>query len=73
MIVQAITGNDSYLFSGGYDKKVKAWTNLSHETPTFVGEVDIENCVNGICCGPDDTTVYVAGSDGYIKRAKFIL
>ncbi|KAH8294995.1 hypothetical protein KR018_005181 [Drosophila ironensis] len=70
-IVNAICGDDSFLYSGGYDKKVKGWTELGAAQPRALGEVDVGSCVNSICCGDDDI-VYIASSDGVIRAAKFV-
>lgn len=71
LIINSICGNDKFLYSGGYDSKVKGWTNLDQEAPKALGEVVIGSCVNNICCGVNDN-VYIASSDGIIRRAKFI-
>jgi len=70
LIVNALCGDEKYLYSGGYDKKVKAWTDLGSEKPRALGEVDVGSCVNSICCGDNDK-VYIASSDGLIRSAKF--
>ncbi|XP_036672788.3 F-box and WD repeat domain-containing 11-A [Drosophila suzukii] len=70
LIVNALCGDEKYLYSGGYDKKVKAWTDLGSEKPRALGEVDVGSCVNSICCG-DNAKVYIASSDGLIRSAKF--
>lgn len=66
-------GDDQNLYTGGYDNKVKGWSELDKEQkkPKALGEVEIGSCVNGICCGSNNT-VYVASSDGIIRRAKFV-
>ncbi|XP_023178039.2 uncharacterized protein LOC111604273 [Drosophila hydei] len=71
MIVNSICGNEDYLYSGGYDNKVKGWTDLAAEQPTPLGEVDVASCVNAICCGANNC-VYIASSDGFIRCAKFV-
>ncbi|EDW58940.1 F-box/WD repeat-containing protein 11 [Drosophila virilis] len=71
MIVNSICGTDEYLYSGGYDNKVKGWTDLAANQPRALGEVDVGSCVNYICCGADNY-VYIASSDGFIRCAKFV-
>ncbi|XP_017846881.1 uncharacterized protein LOC108602997 [Drosophila busckii] len=71
LIVNGICGDEAYLYSGGYDNKVKAWTDLGKSQPLALGEVDVGSCVNQICCGANNT-VYIASCDGYIRCAKFI-
>lgn len=71
MIVNSICGDEEYLYSGGYDNKVKGWTELAAKQPRALGEVNVGSCVNLICCG-NNNTVYIASCDGYIRCAKFI-
>ncbi|XP_016985164.1 uncharacterized protein LOC108048787 [Drosophila rhopaloa] len=70
-IVNAICGDEAYLYTGGYDKKVKAWTDLGSAQPKALGEVDVGSWVNSMCCG-DNNIVYIASSDGLIHSAKFL-
>ncbi|XP_017105199.2 F-box/WD repeat-containing protein lin-23 [Drosophila bipectinata] len=70
-IVNAICGDEKYLYSGGYDKKLKGWTDLDATQPRSLGEVDVGSCVNSVCCG-ENNMVYIASSDGFIRAAKFI-
>ncbi|XP_020817646.1 uncharacterized protein LOC110191220 [Drosophila serrata] len=70
-IVTSICGNEAFLYSGGYDKKVKGWTDLGSTKPKSLGEVNVDSIVNGICCG-DNNMVYIATSDGLIRAAKFV-
>ncbi|KAM8707159.1 hypothetical protein ACLKA7_011282 [Drosophila subpalustris] len=70
-IVNSICGDEQHLYSGGYDNKVKGWTDLSASQPRALGEVEVGSCVNGICCGANNA-VYIASSDGFIRCAKFV-
>ncbi|XP_017036394.1 F-box/WD repeat-containing protein lin-23 [Drosophila kikkawai] len=70
-IVTSICGDEAFLYSGGYDKKVKGWTDLGSTQPKALGEVDVGSVVNSVCCG-DNNMVYIATSDGLIRAAKFV-
>lgn len=70
-IVTSICGDETFLYSGGYDKKVKGWTDLGSAQPRALGEVNVGSVVNSICCG-DNNLVYIATSDGLIHAAKFL-
>lgn len=70
MIINAIGGTDEVLYSGSYDGKLKAWTDLKEVKPALKGEVNAGSCINALCIG-DDGTVYLALSDGSIKLVKF--
>lgn len=74
MIITAICGNRTTLFSGGYDNKVKAWSDLDKARPASLGEVDCGSCINFLCCSKkegDEHTVYIACSDGFLRKARF--
>uniref|UniRef100_D3TS79 Hypothetical conserved protein n=1 Tax=Glossina morsitans morsitans TaxID=37546 RepID=D3TS79_GLOMM len=71
LIVNALCGDEKSLYSGGYDNKVKGWTDLDEKKPKALGEIDLGTCVNCLCCG-NDNTVYIGCSDGIIRRAKFL-
>ncbi|EDW83641.1 uncharacterized protein Dwil_GK13571 [Drosophila willistoni] len=71
MIVNSICGDEKYLYSGGYDKKVKGWSDLASSQPRSLGEVEVGSCVNCICCGKNNL-VYIASSDGFVRAVKFI-
>lgn len=71
MIINGICADNTYLYSGGYDGKVKAWSHLDEKTPKCLGEVDVGSCVNSICSG-NNNTVFIGASDGAIRRAKFV-
>ncbi|KAH8416672.1 hypothetical protein KR222_006151, partial [Zaprionus bogoriensis] len=71
LIVNSICGDEAFLYAGGYDNKVKGWTDLAGKQPHALGAVDVGSCVNAICCGANNT-VYIASSDGYIRCAKFV-
>ncbi|EDV92682.1 uncharacterized protein LOC6563460 [Drosophila grimshawi] len=71
MIVSSLCGDEQHLYSGGYDNKVKGWTDLAAKQPKALGEVDVGSCVNFICCGTENR-VYIASSDGFIRCAKFL-
>ncbi|XP_023718980.1 F-box/WD repeat-containing protein pof11 isoform X1 [Cryptotermes secundus] len=65
MILNALCGfEDSTLFSGGYDGKVKQW-NL--ETLECINTCEVGFCINTICIGSQGQ-VYVAGDNGFINR-----
>jgi WD40 repeat protein len=70
LIVNALCGSTTEIYSGGYDNKVKRWTNIEKE-PTFGGEAAIDTCVNTICLGAEAGKVYAAGSDGLVKLINF--
>lgn len=71
MIINDMCADSGNLYTGGYDSKVKGWTDLDQSKPKALGEVDVGSCVNSICCGSNNM-VYIASSDGVIRRAKFI-
>lgn len=60
---------DDFLFTTGYDGKVKKWKNLG-KGPVLVEEIDTGKCINAICAGPEHT-VFVGDSDGFVKRLLF--
>jgi WD40 repeat protein len=65
MILNALCGfEESTLFSGGYDGKIKQW-NL--ETLECVNTCEVGFCINTICIGSQGQ-VYVAGDNGFINR-----
>ncbi|XP_034660274.1 uncharacterized protein LOC117896237 [Drosophila subobscura] len=70
-IVNSICGDDCHLYSGGYDKQVKGWTDLASPQPRALGHVEVGSWVNSICCG-DNNAVYIASNDGFIRCAKFV-
>ncbi|XP_055380559.1 probable serine/threonine-protein kinase roco4 [Condylostylus longicornis] len=70
MIINSICGTDKTLFSGGYDKMVKMWVNIDKECK-LGGEINLESCINSICNGENDHTIYAATSDGYIRKVAF--
>lgn len=71
MIIQAICGDEKCLYSGGYDNKVKGWTNFDQSSPKALGEVEVGNCVNALVCGANNQ-VYIGTSDGIVRRATFL-
>ncbi|KNC25086.1 hypothetical protein FF38_11903 [Lucilia cuprina] len=71
LIINGICGDEKYLYTGGYDNKVKGWSELDEKKPKALGEVEVGSCVNALCSGANNT-VYIASSDGLIRRAKFI-
>ncbi|XP_037952382.1 putative E3 ubiquitin-protein ligase LIN [Teleopsis dalmanni] len=71
MIVNSICADEKFLYSGGYDNKVKGLTDLDSTKPKDIGEVDVGSCVNFLCCGSNNN-VFIATSDGLIRRAKFV-
>lgn len=71
MIINALTGIDSFLFSGDYAGKVKKW-NIEGGKLTLVGEVDAcpgvcINCLKAV----DSKTVYCGSSDGLLRKLVF--
>lgn len=60
---------DDFLFTAGFDGKVKKWKNLD-KAPTLVEEIDTGKCINALCVGPEHT-VYVGDSAGFVKRLRF--
>lgn len=71
MIVNCILGAGEMLYTAGYDGYVKQWTSLEKD-PKLAGEVNVgSGCLNAICLGSDNTTVYTGGSDGVLKALKF--
>ncbi|XP_055903402.1 F-box/WD repeat-containing protein lin-23 [Eupeodes corollae] len=70
MIINSIRGNEKFLFSAGYDGKIKCWSDIDKAKPTLVGESDAKNCINSICLGTDGA-VYAACSNGVIHKAVF--
>ncbi|CAD6994559.1 unnamed protein product [Ceratitis capitata] len=71
LIIQAICGDEKCLYSGGYDNKVKGWTNFDQSSPKALGEVEVGNCVNALVCGANNQ-VYIGTSDGIVRRATFL-
>lgn len=69
MIINSICAVDDFLFTAGFDGKVKKWTNLG-KVPTLVAEIDTGKCINVLCAGPDGT-VFAGDADGYVKRLLF--
>ncbi|XP_013109836.1 E3 ubiquitin-protein ligase TRAF7 [Stomoxys calcitrans] len=71
MIINAFCSDGTNLYSGGYDNKVKGWTDMDQPKLKALGEVEAGSCVNALCCGTANA-VYIATSDGVIRRAKFV-
>lgn len=69
MIINAMCTVGDFLFTAGYDGKVKKWTNLD-KTPTLVEEIDTGKCINILCAGPEHT-VFSGDSEGFVKRLLF--
>lgn len=69
MIINAMCVGDEYLFTAGFDGKVKKWKNLGKE-PTLVEEVDTGKCINCLCVGPSPT-IFAGDSEGFVKRVRF--
>lgn len=69
MIINAICAVDDFLFTAGYDGKVKKWKNLGKE-PTLVEEIDTGKCINAMIAGPEHT-VFVGDVEGFVKRLRF--
>ncbi|XP_058980404.1 E3 ubiquitin-protein ligase TRAF7-like [Musca domestica] len=72
MIINAICTDDTHLYTGGYDNKVKGWSDLSQGKLKALGEVDTGSCVNALCCCANNKAVYIACSDGLVRRANFL-
>lgn len=69
MIINTLCGTEKSLFTGAYDGKIKKWTDIE-KSPKLAGEVDVGNCVNFICNGPNDV-VYSGTSDGIARKIVF--
>lgn len=69
MIINTMCTVDDFLFTAGYDGKVKKWTNFD-KTPTLVEEIDTGKCINILCAGPNQT-VFAGDSEGFFKRLQF--
>lgn len=67
MIINSICGNDNFLFSAGYDGKIKCWGDIDKSKPSAIGEADVGNCVNSICLG-NGNEVYAACSNGTVHK-----
>ncbi|XP_055384495.1 uncharacterized protein LOC129614120 [Condylostylus longicornis] len=70
MIINAISGNEKTLFSGGFDGIVKMWSDIS-DIGKLSGELNVGSCINSLCHGPNEQTVFVGTSDGYIRKVEF--
>lgn len=68
MIVNGICGSERFIYSGGYDGKVKCLSKITEKNPKIVGEADVGSCVNGICIGEQENIVYVGSSDGFLRK-----
>ncbi|XP_066993199.1 myosin heavy chain kinase C [Anabrus simplex] len=64
MIINALCGNNSTLYSGSWDKTVKQW-DLETCKCTATGELDY--CINALAIGPQGE-VYAGGANGLISR-----
>lgn len=69
MIINVMCSIDEYLFTAGYDGKVKKWKNVENG-PELVEEIDTGKCINAMIPGPEHT-VYVGDADGFVKRLQF--
>lgn len=67
--VMIVDATGEYLYTAGYDGKVKKWKNLAND-PTLVEEIDTGKCINCLCLGPS-STLFAGDSDGFIKRLQF--
>uniref|UniRef100_A0A1Q3F980 Putative wd40 domain protein n=1 Tax=Culex tarsalis TaxID=7177 RepID=A0A1Q3F980_CULTA len=72
MIINSILGaGEDLLYTAGYDGIVKQWNGLEKD-PKLVSEVNIgAGCLNALCLGADQSTVYVGGSDGLLRAVQF--
>ncbi|XP_055384483.1 uncharacterized protein LOC129614110 [Condylostylus longicornis] len=69
-IINALSGNENTLFSGSYNGTIKVWSNVN-DVGKLYGELNIGSCINSLCHGPDDHTVFAGTSDGKIKKVVF--
>lgn len=69
MIINVFCDVDDFLFTAGWDGKVKKWKGLESEL-TLVEEIDTGKCINAMTAGPDHT-VFVGDSEGFVKRLRF--
>lgn len=69
MIINAMCADDDFLFTAGFDGKVKKWKDLE-KGPILVEEIDTGKCINTICTGPEHT-VFIGDVDGFVKRLRF--
>lgn len=71
MIINCLLGANEYLYTAGYDGSVKQWASVDKD-PKLLAEVQLGGgCLNALCLGADNSTVYAGGSDGILKLAKF--
>lgn len=70
MIINAIVGVNSAIYSGGWDGFVKKVVGLESE-PSVVDQVNLNSCINTICIGVNENTVYAGCTDGTIKKLVF--
>lgn len=69
MIINTMCAIGDFLFTAGWDGKVKKWTDLE-KGAVLVEEIDTGKCINAIIPGPDQT-VFVGDADGFVKRLNF--
>lgn len=69
MIINTLFANETHVYTGGYDAKVKRWS-IQADSIELDAEVDIGCCVNTIC-GGDNGTIYVGGADGAVRELLF--
>lgn len=71
MIINFLLGASEYLYTTGYDGFVKQWSSTDKD-PKLLAEVELGGgCLNALCLGADNSTVYAGGTDGILKLAKF--
>lgn len=69
MIINVMCAIDDFLFTAGYDGKVKKWKDLEKGL-SLVEEIDTGKCINAMCAGPDHT-IFVGDVEGFVKRLRF--
>lgn len=69
MLINAMCAVEDFLFTAGFDGKVKKWKDLE-KGPVLVEEIDTGKCINTVIPGPEHT-VFVGDSEGFVKRLQF--
>lgn len=70
MIINALHGNETNVYTGGFDGKVKKWA-LNVDELKLIGEVDAGAVINSIVDGPKNGSIYVGGADGAVREIVF--
>jgi len=67
MIMNSICGDEQHLYSGGYDNKVKGWTDLTANQPRALFTSSEAHEGEATCVAYFGNQLFSGGADGKIR------